>query len=156
MDHPIRTLIVDNDARFREATRALLEDTEGMMAVGEARDEQEATALVRELKPDVILIDVNTVPLDSLQSVVPMDKPYPDSKVILLGVRGQEHLVLEGFRRGAHGHLVKGESQPFEIIEAIRAVNRGESVLNPHMAGWILDEMARKRQCQLANGKCGR
>jgi len=155
MDGPIRTLIVDNDALFRKATCALLEDTEGMIAVGEARDEQEAAALVRELHPDVVLIDVNTVPLDSLQSVMPMDQPYPDSKVILLGVRGQEYLVLEGFRKGAHGHLVKGESQPFEIVEAIRAVNRGESVLSPHMAGWILDEMARKRQCQSAHDRRG-
>jgi DNA-binding NarL/FixJ family response regulator len=69
----------------------------------------------------------------------------PDSKVVVLGVRGQERLVLDAFRKGARGHLVRGESTPLEIVEAIRAVSRGDTVLSPRMAGWILDEMAQTR-----------
>jgi DNA-binding NarL/FixJ family response regulator len=149
MDNPIRTLIVDNDTVFRQAMRTWLENADGVVAVGEAKDGQEAIALVRELQPNVVLLELDALPPDSVQMAVPIRELSASSKVILLSFQGQERLVLEGFRQGAHGHLVKGESKPLEIIEAIRAVSRGESVLSPHMAGWILDEMAQKRQLGL-------
>ena len=151
MDNPIRILIVDGDAVSRRAIRTLLENVDGVMVVGEAKDEQEATALVRELWPDVILLDVETSPSDDLEMVAQISELSPASKVIVLGIQGQEHLVLDAFRKGAHGHLVKGRSTPFEIAEAIRAVSRGESVLSSHVAGRILDEIAQKQRYQVGH-----
>jgi len=149
MDNPIRTLIVDDDALFCQAIRTLLENTDGMMAIGEAKDGQKATALARALQPDVILLNVDTLPSDSLQTVARIHELSPGSKMIMLGAHGQEHLVLDAFRKGAHGHLVKGKSTPPEIVEAIRAVSRGDAILSPRMAGWIFDEMACQRRCQM-------
>jgi len=146
MGAPIKTLVVDGDAPFREAIRALLENAEGMTVVGEAQDERAAIALVRELQPDVILLDVGTLSADGLRSVAQIRELSPESKVIMLGVRGQERLVLDAFRKGARGHLVKGESTLLEIVGAIRSVGRGDAILSPRMAGWILDEMAQKRR----------
>jgi DNA-binding NarL/FixJ family response regulator len=151
MDNPIRILIVDDDALFRQTIRTLLENADGVMAVGEAKDGQEATALVRELRPDVVLLDVDGLRSNSLQALVRIRELSPDSKIVMLSVQGQEHLVFDALRKGAHGHLVKGESTPLEIVEALRAVTRGESVLSPHMAGWILDEIVQEQQYQVVH-----
>lgn len=153
MANPIRVLIVDENDLFRQATRALLESAEGITAVGEAKDRQEAIELIRELQPDVVLWGVDTLRPDDLQTVALISELCPYSKIIVLSVKGQERLALEAFRKGARGYLVKGKSKPPEIVEAIRTVSRGGAILSPGMAGWILDEISQKRQHEAKNGK---
>jgi DNA-binding NarL/FixJ family response regulator len=153
MANPIRVLIVDENDLVRQATRALLESAEGMTAVGEAKDRQEAIELIRELQPDVVLWGVDTLRPDDLQTMALISELCPYSKIIVLSVNGQERLALEAFRKGARGYLVKGKSKPPEIVEAIRTVSRGGAILSPGMAGWILDEISQKRQHEAKNGK---
>jgi DNA-binding NarL/FixJ family response regulator len=145
MDDPIKVFIVDDDS-FRQRTRALLEGADGITVVGEAKDGQQAIALIGETRPDVILMDISTRPASNLQTVVQICELFPDTKVVVLNEDGQEQLVLEAFRKGALGHLVKGKAQPTEIVEAIRAVDRGQAVLSPGIAGCILDEVAQEQQ----------
>jgi len=146
MDDPIKVFIVDDDDLFCQRTRALLEGADGITVVGEAKDGQQAIALIREARPDVILMDISTRPVSNLQAVVQIYELFPHTKVIVLNEHGQEELVLEAFRKGALGHLVKGKAQPVEIVEAIRAVDRGQAVLSPGIAGCILDEVVQKQQ----------
>ncbi len=138
MRDPIKIAIVDDDDTFRRQTRALLESAEGIMIVREAQDEQGALDLARNHRPDVILLSLETC---GPQAVTQIRKLSPGAQVIVWNAPGQEQLVLEAFRQGALGHLVKGQAQPDEIIRAIHIVSRGEAVLSPGMAGHILDEV---------------
>jgi len=146
MNDPIKVFIVDNDDLLRQRMRALLEGADGITVLGEAKDGQQAIALIGETRPDVILLDIDTPRASNLQTVGQICELFPHTKVIVLNEDGQEELVLEAFRKGALGHLVKGKAQPAEIVEAIRAVNRGEAILSPGVAGCILDEVVQKQQ----------
>lgn len=146
MNDPIKVFIVDNDDLLRQRTCALLESADGITVVGEAKDGQQAIALIRETRPDVILLDISTARASNLQTVGQICELFPHTKMIVLNDDGQEQLVLEAFRKGVLGHLVKGKAQPAEIVEAIRAVDRGQAVLSPGIAGSMLDEVVQERR----------
>jgi DNA-binding NarL/FixJ family response regulator len=146
MSDPIKVSILDDDDSFRQRARAWLESADGITVVGEAKDGQQAIALIGETRPDVILMDISTRPASNLQTVGQICELFPDTKVVVLNEDGQEQLVLDAFRKGALGHLVKGKAQPAEIVEAIRAVDRGQAVLSPGIAGCIMDEVVREQQ----------
>jgi DNA-binding NarL/FixJ family response regulator len=146
MGDPIKVSILDDDDSFRQRTRELLETAGGIMVVGEAKNGQEAIALIHETRPDVILLDIGTRQASNLQMVIQICALFPHTKVIVLNDDGQEQLVLEAFRKGALGHLDKRKAQPAEIVEAIRAVGRGKAILSPGVAGRILDEFIQERR----------
>jgi DNA-binding NarL/FixJ family response regulator len=149
MNNPIRTFILDDDDWFCQTVLTFLENSDDVTVVGTATNNEEALARIGKLQPDIILLSVNTFSMNDSHIVIRIRELSPASKLIILSLHNQEHLVLEGFRQGALGHLVKWQSQPLEILSALRAVNRGEAVLSPRMAGRILDEMARQKQSQL-------
>ena len=145
MNHLIRTLIADKNDLSRQATRSLIESTDDMIAVGEARDRQSAVELAHELQPDVVLLGVDTLCPDDVRALASIGAQHPQIKTIVLSTRDdQKLLTLEAFRQGAWGYLIKGKSRPHEIIEAVRAVNQGKAILTPRMVGWILDAMAQR------------
>ena len=92
-------------------------------------------------RPAVILLDANLLHSCGSQQAASIGELYPGSKVIVLSDADQELVVLEAIRKGAMGYLVKGESRPHQVVEAVCAAGRGEAILTPRMAGWILDEM---------------
>jgi DNA-binding NarL/FixJ family response regulator len=147
MDYPLRVLIVDENDLYRQTMRTWLENTDGLAVVGEAQDGQGAMELIGELEPEVILFGADTLRLDDVQTVAYINERYPHSKILVLGTyEAQDRLVLDLFRKGAWGYLDKGDSQPPDIVEAVRAVSRGGAILSPGMAAWILDEIAQMQQ----------
>jgi DNA-binding NarL/FixJ family response regulator len=150
MNDPSKVFIVDDDDLFRQRTRAWLEGADGIAFVGEAKDGQQAIALIRETRPDVILMDISARPASKLQTVGQICELFPDTKMIVLNEQGQEQLMIEAFRKGALGHLVKGKAQPAEIVEAIRTVSGGKAILSPGVAGRILDKIIQEQQRKAA------
>jgi DNA-binding NarL/FixJ family response regulator len=146
MANPIKVSIVDDDDVFRQGMRAWLESADGITVVGEARDGQQAITLIRETRPDVVLLDIGTRHASSLQAVAQVCAWFPQTRIIVLHDAGQEELVLDALRQGALGHLVKGKIQPAGVVQAVRAVSRGEAILSPDIAGCILNETAQKRK----------
>ena len=149
MNELIRVTIVGSDELFYQRTREVLESVDGITVVGERKGGQSATDLISETRPDVILLDLGALQAGGLQIVAEICDLFPATKVIVFNEEGQEPLVLEAFRQGAQGHLVKGKAQPAEIVEAIRAVNRGEAILSPGLAGSILDEVIQEHRKSL-------
>jgi DNA-binding NarL/FixJ family response regulator len=143
MDHRIKLLIVARNAPHRQVMRAWLAGAADITIVGETQGEPEALTLTGKRQPDVVLLGVGTLGLDDLQAVTRLRARYPHSKVIVLSHSDdQEHLALEVLREGAWGYLAGGRSWPPELVEAIRTVARGGSILSPGMAGRILDELS--------------
>ena len=170
MDYRIRLLIVARNAPHRQVMRAWLADAADVTIVGEALGEPEALTLTGQWQPDVVLLGVEALGLDDLQAVARLHARYPHSKVIVFSHSDdQEHLALEVLREGAWGYLAGGRSRPPErsseastegfgmsaqsnvqpegrsrrrLVEAIRTVARGGSILSPGMAGRILDELS--------------
>jgi DNA-binding NarL/FixJ family response regulator len=146
----IKVAIVDGDDSFRQETRALLEGAEGITVVGEFQDGQKAIDLMGEIRlearPDVILLEIGAPHAGNLGTVAQICERFPQARIIVLHDEGQEREVLGALRKGAQGHLVKGKAQPAEILQAVRAVHRGEAVLNPGVAGRMLDEVIQKHK----------
>ena len=146
----IKVAIVDSDDSFRQETRALLESAEGIMVVGQAKDGREAVDLLGkmrlEARPDVILLEIGAPHASNLGTVAQICERFPRARIIVLHDEGHERGVLDALREGAQGHLVKAKAQPAEILQAVRAVHRGEAVLNPDVAGRMLDEVIQKHK----------
>lgn len=146
MNHPIRVLIVDDDEALRRRVCEVIESAESITIAGQAQNGQEALALVRELRPDVILVDIGTSSTENLQTVAQISRSFPDVRIVVLNEDGQGQQVLDAFRKGALGHLRKESAQSAELVHAIHAAGRREAILSPDVAGHILDEVARERK----------
>jgi len=138
--NPIRVAIVDDDEGFRQAARGWLDGASDVLMVGDAQSGQETLRWLRQVRPDVVLIDV------AAASAAQVGEVAADAGVIVLHGAGQEPVVLEALRAGALGHLEKTDIRPAQVLAAIRAVSRGQAVLSPPVAGWILDQVLERRR----------
>jgi len=108
--------------------------------VGEAASAAQALEKARNLLPDVILLDIKLPDESGLTVVARLQQECPYSKVIMLTVYEDEDLLLRALKEGARGYLVKGISGE-ELVQAIRAVHQGETVITPSMASRLLSEL---------------
>jgi len=112
--------------------------------MSEAQDALQAIILAGQLQPDVILLNVDALCAEDVQLIARISQLYPGIKLIVVtGGDAPQPLVLEAYRQGARAYLAQAHSTPSEIVEAIHAVVRGQSILDSQMAGWILDEITR-------------
>ena len=142
---PIRVLIADDHRLFRQGLRQICETVGGFEVVGEAENGQVAVDLARQLKPDVILMDINMPVLDGVQATSFIAENTPAVRVIILTMYRQDRYVFEAIKAGARGYLLKDIDEQ-NLIDAIRAVYRGEALINPSMAARLLDEFRRLSQ----------
>ena len=135
MKNPVRVVIVDDDDGFRRAVCGWLNGAGDIRVVGDLRGGQETLRWLRQVRPDVVLIDVDAASAAEVRDIA------ADAGVIVLHGEGQEMQVIEALRAGALGHLEKPDMRPLQVIAAIRAVSRGQAVLSPFLAGQVLDEV---------------
>lgn len=127
----IRLVIVDDEPLVRSGLDAILSGEDDLKVVGEAGDGADVPALVRSLRPDVVLMDVRMPRIDGLQATRTLLAAADGApKVIVLTTFGSDDYVYEALRSGAAGFLLK-RSPPEEIIQAIRTVAAGESIIYP-------------------------
>ena len=142
---PIRLLIADDHRLFRRGLCQICEAWSDFEVVGEAENGQEAVDLARRLKPDVILMDINMPILDGVQATRLITEDNPSVRVIILTMHRQDQYVFEAMKAGARGYLLKDIDQ-HELAGAVRAVYRGEAMINPVLATRVLDEFRRLSQ----------
>ena len=139
----IRVLLVDDQALLREGFRRLLElEGEAIEVVGTAGDGQEALALVERLAragraPDVALMDVRMPRMDGVQATALLRERFPAVRVLMLTTFDDEQPIFAGLNAGAKGYLLKDVTAE-QLVEAIRAVHRGESPLQPSVAAKLV------------------
>lgn len=135
----IRLLLCDDHAMFRQGLRSILETEEDFRIIGEASTGREAVRYALETRPDVILMDIQMPELDGVAATKAVLAEQPDAKVIILTMYRQDKYVFEAIKVGARGYLLK-DADANDLIDAIRRVAAGETLLNAEMAASILDE----------------
>jgi DNA-binding NarL/FixJ family response regulator len=139
----IRVLLADDQALVRAGFRALLDAQEGIEVIGEAGDGREAVQLAKELRPDVILMDIRMPVLDGLASTreIALDKSLDSVRIVILTTFELDEYVFDAIRAGAAGFLVK-DTKPADLIEAVRVVAGGDALLSPSVTRRLIGEFA--------------
>ena len=138
---PARLLIADDHVLLREGMRTLLATEPDIKVIGEAADGQEALALCRELRPDLVLMDVRMPKMDGLEATRAIKEEHPQTSVLMVTSHNNPEYLLEAVRAGAAGYVLK-EASKHELLEAIRKVLSGESPLNQMLAMRLLRSLA--------------
>jgi two-component system NarL family response regulator len=139
---PVKVLLVDDHALFRQGVRNTIEREEDIEIVGEAEDGMEALAKARELRPDLILMDIKMPRCSGLEAVSAIKRELPGVKIIMLTVHDEDENLFEAIMRGAEGFLSK-KVRAKALLDSLRGVMKGEAVISGPMSGKILKEFAR-------------
>jgi NarL family two-component system response regulator LiaR len=134
----IKVLIADDHAVVREGTRRILEQEPDMVVVGEAGDGDEAVNLATSLKPDVAIIDIAMPRMDGIEATKRIKAARPSTNVLILSAYDDDQFIFSLLEAGAAGYLLKS-IRGRELVDAIRAVYSGESVLHPSIARKVLN-----------------
>jgi len=137
----IRVLIADDHAFVREGTRRILEQEPDIEVVAEAGDGEQAITLAASIKPDVAIIDVSMPRLDGIAATRQIKAMSPAVNILILSAYDDDQFVFSLLEAGAAGYLLKSV-QGQEIIDAVRAVHAGESVLHPSIARKVISRFA--------------
>ncbi len=134
-----RVLLCDDHAMFRQGLKSILETEDDFRVIGEASTGREAVRYALETKPDVVLMDIQMPELDGVAATKAILAEQPETPVIILTMYRQDRYVFEAVKVGARGYMLK-DAGAEELIDSIRRVAAGETLLNAEMAASILDE----------------
>jgi DNA-binding NarL/FixJ family response regulator len=136
----IRVMLADDHTLFREGTRGLLEHAGDIDVVGEAGDGEAALAMVEAVRPDIAIVDIEMPGMNGIEVTRHLHATHPEVIVLALTVHDEAPFVFAVLEAGAAGYLMK-DVNAHELIEAVRALARGESVLHPSIARQVLARM---------------
>jgi len=144
----IRVIVADDQAMVRAGLVALLDAADGIQVVGQAVDGEEAVGLARELRPDVVLMDVRMPRLDGIEATrrllaeAPGEGGHPP-RILMLTTFDIDEYVYEAIRAGASGFLLK-DALPEQLTAAVRVVARGDALLDPQVTRRVIEHFARE------------
>ncbi len=135
----VRILLADDHAIVRQGLRSLLEEQPDMEVVGEAEDGRVAFNLVRELVPDIVIMDITMPNLNGIEATCEIVSEFPKAKVIALSIHSHKRFVADMLKAGASGYILK-ECLFDEFVQAIRTVAGGGTYLSPRITGVVVED----------------
>lgn len=145
MSEEIRILLADDHHVLRQGMAQVLDAQVDMVVVAQAGNGLEAVAAAKKFRPDIALLDINMPEMDGVQAAQHIGNEVPDMGIIILTMYRRDEYVFEAIKAGANGYLLK-EVELDELLAAVRAVARGEAVIDPAIAGRVLAEFRRPQQ----------
>jgi len=137
---PLRLLLVDDHALFREGLISLLSYQDDFTVVGEAEDAESALDRARALEPDIVLMDIELPGENGVTATQQLKMELPDLTIVMLTVHDDSQTLFEAIKAGAQGYLVKNVRSR-ELLEQLRRLARGEAAISRRMAARILEEI---------------
>ena len=149
----IRVLIVDDQALVRAGFRMILESEPEIEIVGEAEDGLQAVDAARELRPDVVLMDIRMPNLDGLEATRRiLDTPGDAPRILMLTTFDLDEYVYEALRAGASGFMLK-DTPPEQLVAAIHVVASGDALLSPAITKRVIEEFIRRPPSSIARSR---
>lgn len=146
----IRILLVDDHVLFREGLVGIIAMQPDFEVVGEANDGVEAVVMARELKPDLILMDIEMPVSNGLEATRQIKRDMPATIIVMLTVQADEQRLFQAIQAGAQGYLLKN-MRAKEILTLLRGAIQGQVVLSPNLARYVLEEFRRLSQNQVVD-----
>ncbi len=140
MSQPLRLLLADDHPIVRDGISAIVESQSDMEVVGEAEDGEEAVELAERFKPDVVLMDLRMPRMTGVEAIRQIKSRLPRTQILILTTYDNDESILEGLQAGAQGYLLKDSSRQ-DLLGAIRATARGQSLLPPSVAGRLISRL---------------
>jgi DNA-binding NarL/FixJ family response regulator len=150
----IRVLLADDQSLIRAGFRILLESADDIEVVGEASDGAQAVQQAHDQRADVVLMDIRMPNVDGLEATrrIAADDDLAGVRVIILTTFESDEYVYQAIRAGASGFLVK-DSEPAELIQAVRVVARGDALLSPSITKKLITDLASRPDSRRATGR---
>ena len=136
----IRILIVEDQTLMRQGLRTILDLEPGLHVVGEAADGEVGVHMALELRPDVILMDVQLPKLNGIEAIAAICAVWPDARIVILTTFSRDDYVFQGVRAGATGFLLK-DAPADHLIQTICRIHAGETFIQPEIASRMLREL---------------
>jgi DNA-binding NarL/FixJ family response regulator len=146
----IRILLADDHTILREGISSLLNDEADMQVIGEAEDGRTAVKMACEQMPDVVLMDIGMPLLNGLEATRQIKRDCPGVKVLILTMHENEEYIRQVLASGAMGYILK-DAAARDLLDAIRAVHRGEAVLSPAITRLVIEDYLRWGEIQPGN-----
>jgi DNA-binding NarL/FixJ family response regulator len=143
----IKLMLVDDHAVLRDGLRNILEMEEDIQVAGEAESGEEALRRIPELKPDLIIMDINMPNGNGVKVTGIIKNRYPDIKILMLTMHSHEEYFMSAIREGADGYILK-DAPSEQVVEAVRTVAKGESIIHPSMTRKLLSFHQQKKMDQ--------
>lgn len=141
---PITILLADDHAIVRDGLCALLENDSALMVVASVANGRDALQKTRELKPDVVVMDIAMPELNGIEATSQIRKQCPATQVVILSIHASGEHIYRAFQAGALGYLLK-ESAGIELVEAIKAAREGRRYLTQRIADTVLEGYLQQR-----------
>ena len=156
-DDLIRVLLVDDHQVLRDGLRLLLAADESIQIIGEAEDGKQAIEQVKNLNPDVVVMDLGLPDMNGIEVTKLIRETHPEIRVVILSMHASKEFVIKAITAGASGYVPKSSTHE-SLLDAIRAVSRGERYLHPTAANALLetyieDENSNEQRYQELTGR---
>ncbi len=138
MNSPVRIMLADDHTIVRQGLARLLEEQPDLKVIGEATNGRDAVDKAKQLKPDVVILDIAMPRLNGIEAAKRIRKHLPETKILILSMYSHEHYIHELFETGISGYLLK-ESSGRDIIKAIHAAMKNETFLSPSISKVLMD-----------------
>lgn len=137
---PIRILLVEDQTLMRQGMKTILDLEPGLEVVGEASDGEAGVQAALNLRPDIILMDVQMPKMDGIEAIAAICSVWPEARIIILTTFRRDDYVFEGVRAGAVGFVLK-DMPADELVQTVRRVHAGEVFIQPEIASRLLREL---------------